>query len=326
MFSPSLSLLLLPFLALVLRLCNPVTAIGDLHINRRTLITRTPAAPHFVVYSDAWNPGLTGLPSVSDLKGFNVLSLSFLLISGPSDNALAWATLTHDERTTLKAQYKAAGIRVVVSAFGSTDQPTTHKADPIKTARSMASWVHQYHLDGIDVDYEDFDAFYAGNGKAEAWVIAFTEQLRVELPQPTYILTHAPVAPLFSPHKFGGGAYLTIDRNVGSMIDWYNIQFYNQGANEYTTCNSLLTKSSNTWSNSSVFQIASTAGIPMNKLVIGKPGRSVDASDGYMDPAVLASCLHTAKSKGWIAGVSAWQFPHASASWIRTVRSLSFPE
>jgi hypothetical protein len=31
----------------------------------------------------------------------------------------------------------------------------------------MAAWVKQYDLDGIDVDYEDFNAFAAGDGKAE---------------------------------------------------------------------------------------------------------------------------------------------------------------
>ena len=43
-----------------------------------------------------------------------------------------------------------------------------------------------------------------------------------------YILTHAPVAPWFSPGKFPSGAYLTIDRTVGDLIDWYNVQFYNR--------------------------------------------------------------------------------------------------
>jgi len=44
-----------------------------------------------------------------------------------------------------------------------------------------------------------------------------------------YILTHGPVAPWFSPGgKFPGGAYLTIDKTVGDLIDWYNVQFYNR--------------------------------------------------------------------------------------------------
>ncbi len=41
-----------------------------------------------------------------------------------------------------------------MSVFGSSDVPTTSRADPIATADTMAAWVTQYSLDGIDVDYE----------------------------------------------------------------------------------------------------------------------------------------------------------------------------
>jgi len=85
----------------------------------------------------------------------------------------------------------------------------------------------------------------SGTGTAEAWLVSFTRQLRTVLPQGKwwrdsllvlvntihtgdYIITHAPVAPWFSPGKFPGGGYLNIDRTVGSLIDWYNIQFYNR--------------------------------------------------------------------------------------------------
>ena len=42
----------------------------------------------------------------------------------------------------------------MVSLFGSTDAPTSTGADPIATANTMAAWVIQYGLDGVDVDYE----------------------------------------------------------------------------------------------------------------------------------------------------------------------------
>jgi hypothetical protein len=60
--------------------------------------------------------------------------------------------LTAAERTALKNQYAAAGVKLMVSAFGSTDVPTSSGADPIATANSMAAFVKQYQLDGIDVD------------------------------------------------------------------------------------------------------------------------------------------------------------------------------
>ncbi|EIN14309.1 glycoside hydrolase [Punctularia strigosozonata HHB-11173 SS5] len=283
-----------------------------------------PSPPYWVIYSDKWVSGETGPPSVSQISGYNVFIISFLLIEGAWDQAQTWASLTADERATYKSQYVAAGIKLLVSAFGSTDAPTSTGADPVAVANSMAAWVIDYDLDGIDIDYEDFNAVNAGDGKAETWLATFTRQLRTSLPQGQYIITHARKQVLFSPGKFGGGAYLTVDSDVGDLIDWYNVQFYNQGTTEYTTCAGLLTASSSTWPNSALFQIAAS-GVPENKLVIGKPANSGDASSGYMDPSALAVCIGQAKSQGWSGGAMVWEFPDAASSWISTVRSDSWP-
>lgn len=302
-----------------------LTAFDNLTSQARDILARaTPAAPHWLIYSDKGVSGQTGPPPVSQIQGFNVYALSFLLIEGAWDKAYEWTTLSASQRASIKSQYAAAGIKLVVSVFGSTDVPTSTNADPIATANTMANWVIQWGLDGIDVDYEDFNAFDAGDGKAEAWLVSFTKQLRTILPQGTYILTHAPVAPWFSPNKWGGGGYLKVHQQVGSLIDWYNVQFYNQGTTEYTTCSGLLTTSSSTWPGSALFQI-SASGVPLSKLVIGKPATTGDASSGYMSPSTLASCLQTAKAQGWNAGAMVWEYPDATSSWITTVRSLSWP-
>lgn len=211
---------------------------------------------------------------------------------------------------------------MIVSVFGSTDTPTTSGADPTSTANTFAAWVIEYGLDGIDVDYEDFDAFDAGT--AEAWLVTFTQALRAQLPEGQYILTHAPVAPWFSPGMWTNGGYLQVNSEVGSSIDWYNVQFYNQGDSEYTTCSGLLTASSSTWPESALFQIIAS-GVDQNKLVIGKPATSSDASSGYMAPATLATCVEQAKNNGWAGGVMVWEYPDAPSSWIETVRSDSWP-
>ncbi|KAI0073512.1 glycoside hydrolase family 18 protein [Panus rudis PR-1116 ss-1] len=302
----------------------PSSSLDGLDNQARDILARaTPAAPHFVIYSDKWT-GSSSPPAASQLKGYNVFALSFLLLEGAWDNAQAWTTLSASERASIKSQYAAAGIKLIVSVFGATDVPTSSGADPVKTANTVAAWVKQYSLDGVDVDYEDFNAFDAGTGAAENWLISFTKQLRTQLPQGDYILTHAPVAPWFSPNKWGGGGYLKIHSQVGSLIDWYNVQFYNQGSTEYTTCDNLLTTSSSTWPQSALFQISAN-GVPLNKLVIGKPATSGDASNGYIAPATLATCVSQAKNKGWTGGVMVWEFPDASASWISTVRASSWP-
>ena len=50
---------------------------------------------------------------------------------------------------------------------------------------------------------------------------------------PEYIITHAPVAPWFTPGRYRNGAYTTVNQQVGNLIDWYNIQFYNRKHNDY---------------------------------------------------------------------------------------------
>jgi len=81
-------------------------------------------------------------------------ALSFLTSRGALDNAGSWAALPDGDRAAVKAKYAAAGVKLIVSAFGSTETPTSSGLDPIGAATTMGNWVKQYGLDGIDVDYE----------------------------------------------------------------------------------------------------------------------------------------------------------------------------
>ena len=81
-------------------------------------------------------------------------ALTFLLASGPVDEALNWQELTASQRATYVQEYNAAGISLVVSSFGSTETPTTSGVDAVTVANTMAAWVIQYGVNGIDVDYE----------------------------------------------------------------------------------------------------------------------------------------------------------------------------
>ncbi|KAK0446753.1 glycoside hydrolase family 18 protein [Armillaria borealis] len=281
---------------------------------RDILERSTPAAPHWVIYSD------TGTSTTDVSHGFFVSSLSFLLMAGAWDKAYEWTTFTDDERTDIKSQYAAAGVKLLVSVFGSSDVPTTSRADPIATADTMAAWVTQYSLDGIDVDYEVTAKLKAYSFLRQQWLADFTTQLRVTLPKDSYILTHA---------------------LLQSFISHSSLP---EGADEYTTCDGLLNTSSDTWNGTALFQIADN-GVELSKLVIGKPATASDASNGYMDPDTLATCLGIAKDQGWgksfdpifaerdslsaaerkDGGAMVWQYPHGDESWITTVREKSWP-
>lgn len=281
--------------------------------------------PKFVVYHDIWLQNQDSqIPDPSDLKGFNVLNLSFLMLSGATDQALVWQQLSDSERQAIKAKYAAAGISLMVSAFGSTDAPTSAGADAIKTANSMAAWVKKYDLDGIDVDYEDFDAVGANTNNAAQWLADFTSQLRKQLPEGQFFITHAPVAPWFSD---ADGVYRIFNQKAGSQVDWYNVQFYNQGSSEYTTCGGLFDKSSSAWPSTSVFELNSKHGLPLDKIVVGKPGVSGDAANGFINTVELAACAAEAASKGWNGGIMVWEYRpgKVDSSWISAVRAVTWP-
>ncbi|KAI1784966.1 hypothetical protein LXA43DRAFT_900775 [Ganoderma leucocontextum] len=118
---------------------------------------------------------------------------------------------------------------------GATDTPTTSGADALKTAKTMpAKFVKSNGLDGMDVDYEGLQAVNKGDGKAEKWVTSSTAD-------PAQEAAEGPLAQWLAPNKqFAAGAYVKINKNVGSLTDWCNVQFYNQGI--CTTCQSLISK------------------------------------------------------------------------------------
>jgi chitinase len=48
--------------------------------------------------------------------------------------------------------------------------------DPSSVATSLANWVLDNNLDGVDIDYEDNEAMSAST--AENWLITFQKKLR----------------------------------------------------------------------------------------------------------------------------------------------------
>ena len=127
------------------------------------------------------------------------------------------------------------------------------------------------------------------------------QALRSKLPEKKYFLTHAPIAPWLTDNKktYPHGAYNAVISKQGSAIDWLNIQYYNQ-ENMYKTCDHILTASpAGAYPHTSVSEISTSAKFPLNKLVIGKPATTADATTGYMAASTLASCISQAKNQGW---------------------------
>jgi chitinase len=119
-------------------------------------------------------------------------------------------------------------------------------------------------------------------GTGEEWIIRFHTQLRSRLP--THIISHCPQAPYFKSEAYKNGAYSTIHNKIGSTIDFYNTQFYNQGDTKYDTYEELFIKATGFFSGTSVQELINR-GIPAKKIVVGKPAALVDVMNtGYVTP------------------------------------------
>ncbi len=260
-----------------------------------------------------------GVPGYSPSTLYNYVVLTFWTCkNGPLDAVSIWADplkyfggespFGKDKASiqkNLKARYNEKGIKIMISAFGATEFPTTIGVDAVTCATDLATFVSQNNLDGVDLDWEDNDAME--NSTGQAWLVAFTKKLRQKLPN--HIISHAPQAPYFCSEHYKKGAYITVDKSVGHLIDFYNIQFYNQGDTTYDTYEKLFIKSTGFFNKTSVKEI-NDRGVPLEKLVIGKPVTPGDATNtGYMEKTALGNAITKAvKESQWKAGVFFWQY------------------
>jgi chitinase len=213
---------------------------------------------------------------------------------------------------TLKKKYADAGVRLLVSAFGATENPTSSGYNATDCGIELAKFVNDNNLDGVDIDWEDTPAFQKGDSSGEDWLVNITKTLRANLKSDA-IITHAPQAPYFTTNtskdsQYPDGAYLTVHNQVGSMIDFYNIQFYNQGGNMYQNAQDIFNTSAG-WAPGTAINEIIASGVPSSKVVLGKPAGIGDASNSYMTPADIdAAIAANYPYNGWNAGVMFWQY------------------
>ena len=121
-------------------------------------------------------------------------------------------------------RYKRNGVKLMVSAFGATEEPEREGYGAVECGEKFVKFVRENKMDGVDIDYEDSESFR--NGTGEQWVSTFTRVVRAAFP--FLIISHAPQSPYFSPPFGPRGGYHTVNTLVGEWIDFYNVQFYNQ--------------------------------------------------------------------------------------------------
>jgi chitinase len=169
----------------------------------------------------------------------------------------------------------------------------------------LKNTLQTYHFNGIDLDIE------------ETFSLADTEHLISQLRSDFgtgFVITLAPVATdMTGSSNFSGGFdYRTLESDIGSQIDWYNVQFYcGWGSLDGTSGYDGLMGS---WRASRI--VAGTVTNPAN-------------CSGYVDPAALAGTIRSLVAEhSDFGGIAGWEYFNSTGvngggpeSWYQNAKS-----
>ena len=273
--------------------------------------------PRNVIYYSS-SANLIALPEIASLPYTDVI-LGFL-IPDPTVTKLITdgGAFTDTVRSDIQT-LQAAGKNVLISVGGevNNDDPTWTGWTSTKYAAfaenvlglvsQMVYWVGKLGVNGVDIDFEDSDAFVEdGSGGFVAGYngIQFLSDLTSELYQnlpPGSVITHAPQIPYWLDVEHNSAPYRQINEQAGQYIIWYNTQFYNNSAYD-----------SNDASKVSSY-LAGAEGVPSTKLLMGV---SIDPShdEGAISPDdiddMTQNVIMPLQAQVDLGGVMTWQFAY----------------
>lgn len=262
----------------------------------------------YIDYKINYNDVSSDIIHAIDL-GFTHIILAFWTIDHVFDASFAWQLMPTEKKNNVLEYIHTRNAFLMVSAGGATEHFQDIVHDNIISGKEYAelisTWARDNQMDGIDFDFEaepgDSSVFTQGNGVE--WITECSLTTR-QIMGNEFIISHAPQAPYFG--SWANDAFRTIYINDPS-IDFFNIQFYNQGScSLYNTFETLFINSGKCMPNTSVKEISSD--IPLNKLVVGKYTLT-NGFSGYIEPKELYSFTKQAnKELGWNAGIMLWQY------------------
>lgn len=140
--------------------------------------------------------------------------------------AVFWQpNLTPEAVAAIKAKHE--NVRVMVSLGGDTANGKPCQFNPVSISSwvsnavtSLTALVEEYHLDGIDIDYEHFDY-------SEPHVFASCIGQLITTLKQNQVISIASIAPYDDVHRFYSALWRS---NHSQLIDYVNFQFYTYDA------------------------------------------------------------------------------------------------
>jgi chitinase len=262
------------------------------------------------------------LPEIASLPYTDVI-LGFLIPDPTVTKLIADGGAFTDKLRSDVRTLRAAGKNVLISVGGEVNNDPTWRgwtsakyATCAENVPGLVSqiicWVENLGVNGVDIDFEDSDAFVEdGSGGFVAgyngiqFLSDLTSKLYQNLP-PGSLITHAPQIPYWDVN-YHSAPYSQINGQAGQYITWYNTQFYNNSVYD-----------SNDASKVSRY-LTAAEGISSTKLLMGV---SIDPShdEGAINPDdiddMTQNVIMPLQSQLDLGGVMTWQFAYDNGgSW-----------
>ncbi len=285
-----------------------------------TLAVAAPASddptPRYITY---YNSDDSPLSAALDTPYTHII-LAFITASVDDQNNITLHTNKHlDTAWNVVPELQKKGKKVMISFGGGLLQAAEYAplaGREAELGKLLADFIRTKGLDGIDIDYEASATFHterpAGIIDGRKFVIALTKALRLELPAPDYLLSHAPQPPyLFV--EWHGGAYLDILKVVGDQIDWIIVQYYNNPGFDSPNDSQVVGRIGTPYPTSfhGLTDASGSLRWPANKIVVGKPVHKTNVQSGYSLPEDLIQQIIRPLQKVYgnqFGGIMGWQF------------------
>lgn len=272
--------------------------------------------PRNIIYALRQNTPITGIIG----SDFTHVILCFLLPQTNGTVAPSWELQQFLAKPNLVSQLQEGGKRKVMVSLGGENVPAggwqAMAANLPAAAASIVSFLNTYGLDGIDIDYEDTNAFT--NPTAAGYdPVAFLANLSqaVKKASGTSLVSHAPQPPYLYPNAYPSypeGPYQRVMAAAQNSIDWLNIQYYNNpwyvGASAAEQQQKVAGLSGGGFP-SSIADLSIS--IPPEKLVLGRITSTDNGGSGYLDAATTAASLVQPLKQRFgsrFGGVMGWEF------------------
>lgn len=280
-----------------------------------------------VVYVDQWGTlaDVTNVFSQALDSGVTHFILSFVVqpdVQKPvqvADAVQGFLSLSKDQQKSILDMVSSKNAKLMISFGGAISVPcpfdtimTSYYRDPSMLASDLYKIVQTGGFHGVDFDLEHLiGKYYKGhcpsgdvtqdtNADAVSDYIAAVSKSLKGLDS-SIIISHAPQYPYFGPSYFD--VYTKVDQKAGSAIDFYNIQYYNNG--DTSTYDLVFV------SNPFAAAVKELLGknVDVNKIVVGKSIQGgeimdLDVFSSWIAQSASDSSLEDWRSKG---GVMIWE-------------------